>query len=101
MTTLIQNAVLVNEGQSVKGALLIDGEQIAALLPSGAALPQADQIIDAHGALLLPGIIDDHVHLREPGLTRKADTTSESRAALAGGVKEVKKYRKCNEVERR
>lgn len=86
MTTLIQNAVLVNEGQSVKGALLIDGEQIAALLPSGAALPQADQIIDAHGALLLPGIIDDHVHLREPGLTRKADTASESRAALAGGV---------------
>lgn len=86
MTTLIQNAVLVNEGQSMKGALLIDGEQIADLLPSGAALPQADLIIDANGALLLPGIIDDHVHLREPGLTRKADTTSESRAALAGGV---------------
>lgn len=86
MTTLIQNAVLVNEGQSMKGALLIDGEQIADLLPSGAALPQADLIIDANGELLLPGIIDDHVHLREPGLTRKADTASESRAALAGGV---------------
>lgn len=86
MTTLIHNAILVNEGQSMRGALLIDGEQIAAILPSGATLPRADRIIDAQGALLLPGVIDDHVHLREPGLTHKADTASESRAAVAGGV---------------
>lgn len=86
MTTLIRDAVIVNEGKRLKGSLLIEGEQIAALLPSDAALPEADRIIDAKGALLLPGIIDDHVHLREPGLTHKADTAGESCAALAGGV---------------
>lgn len=86
MTTLINNAVLVNEGQSMKGALLIDGEQIAAIFPSNAVFPEADHTIDAQGALLIPGVVDGHVHLREPGLTRKADTAGESRAALAGGV---------------
>lgn len=86
MTTLIRDAVIVNEGKRLNGSVLIDGEQIAAILPAGTALPEADRVIDAQGALLLPGIIDDHVHLREPGLTHKADTAGESRAALAGGV---------------
>lgn len=86
MTTLIRDAVIVNEGKRQNGSMLIDGEQIAAILPAGTALPEADRVIDAQGALLLPGIIDDHVHLREPGLTHKADTAGESRAALAGGV---------------
>ena len=86
MTTLIRDAVIVNEGKRQNGSMLIDGEQIAAILLAGTALPEADRVIDAQGALLLPGIIDDHVHLREPGLTHKADTAGESRAALAGGV---------------
>lgn len=86
MTTLIRDAVIVNEGKRLNGSMLIDGEQIAAILLAGTALPEADRVIDAQGALLLPGIIDDHVHLREPGLTHKADTAGESRAALAGGV---------------
>lgn len=86
MTTIIRDAVIVNEGKRQNGSMLIDGEQIAAILLAGTALPEADRVIDAQGALLLPGIIDDHVHLREPGLTHKADTAGESRAALAGGV---------------
>ncbi len=79
----------MNEGKIVAGSLLIDGQQIARIVPEGGALPRADETVDARGAWLLPGVIDDHVHFREPGLTHKADTASESRAALAGGVTSV------------
>ncbi|MCD8266198.1 MAG: dihydroorotase [Prevotellaceae bacterium] len=89
MTTLIKNALLVNEGQKLPGSLLIEDELIADILPSGAPLPSADKVVDAQGALLLPGVIDDHAHFREPGLTHKGDIASESRAALAGGVTSV------------
>ncbi|EJW97602.1 dihydroorotase, multifunctional complex type [gut metagenome] len=85
--TWIQNARIVNEGQSFVGSLVIDGEQIAEVL-TGDAAPAApcEEIIDAHGAYLLPGVIDDHVHFRDPGLTHKADMHTESCAAAAGGV---------------
>ncbi len=89
MTTLITHAQLVNEGHTFSGSLLIDGQQIAAVAADGQPLPAADRVVDARGAWLLPGIIDDHVHFREPGLTHKADIASESRAALAGGVTSV------------
>ncbi len=89
MTTLIHNATIVNEGTIMHGALLIDGQKIAAIYSDDDSLPQADNVVDAHGAYLLPGVIDSHVHFREPGLTQKADIQSESQAALAGGVTSV------------
>lgn len=84
---LIKNATIVNEGRSYKSDLLINGELISAI---GSAevmnIPPGIKIIDATGLLLLPGIIDDQVHFREPGLTHKGDIYSESRSAVAGGV---------------
>lgn len=89
MKTLIHNALIINEGHSFLGALLVDGEQIVSLFQSGDTLPEADIQVNAQGAYLMPGVIDSHVHFREPGLSRKGDTASESRAALAGGVTSV------------
>ena len=89
MTTLITNATLVNEGRTFSGALLIEGDRIAEVFEANAQLPKADEVIDATGCYLLPGIIDCHVHFRDPGLTHKADVASESRAAVAGGVTTV------------
>lgn len=91
MKTLIQHACIVNEGQMFQGSILIEGERIAAIFKEGDALPSsllesADTLIDAQGKYLLPGLIDTHVHFRDPGLTHKADMTTESKAALAGGV---------------
>lgn len=87
-TTLIEGGVIVNEGRSYKGDLFVRGEQIEAILsPSSSHFSvNADERIDATGCLVLPGIIDSHVHFREPGLTEKATIESESRAAAAGGV---------------
>ena len=91
----IYNAEIVNEGRCFHGGILIDGDRIAevfegedAMLRSRSqkAACQGKRSIDAQGALLLPGVIDTHVHFREPGLTHKADIAHESRAALAGGV---------------
>ena len=84
--TLIKNAAIVNEGEVRKASLLIDGEDIAGIYTDDVPEVKADEVIDAEGRWLLPGIIDDHVHFREPGLTHKADIKSESRAAAAGGV---------------
>ncbi len=85
-TILIQDATLLNEGRCEKGSLLIAGETIAGIYTPHESLPAADETIQAEGLLLMPGVIDDHVHFREPGLTQKADIHSESRAAAAGGV---------------
>lgn len=87
MRTLIKNALIVNENNTFKGSVLIDGETISGIF-SDDSLPELsfDKLIEAEGLYLLPGIIDDHVHFREPGLTHKADIKSESRAAAAGGV---------------
>ena len=87
MRTYIHNARIVNEGQTFEGAIVIENEVIAEVLKAGEE-PSApcDETIDAQGMYLIPGVIDDHVHFRDPGLTHKADMSSESKAAAAGGV---------------
>src|SRR5690554_7232983 len=85
-STLIKNALIINEGKSFKGSLLIKEGLIAGIFPEGEVLPKADVLVDAEGKYLLPGVIDDQVHFREPGLTHKADIASESKAAVAGGI---------------
>ena len=87
MRTLVKGGTIVNEGKTFDASVIIDGEQIAQIIP-GSEQPEApiDEVIDASGCFVLPGIIDEHVHFREPGLTEKADMESESRAAVAGGV---------------
>lgn len=82
---LIKNANIVNEGQIIQGDILIKNgfiEEISSEIP----VEKSYTLIDADGKYVLPGIIDDQVHFREPGLTHKADIHSESRAAVAGGV---------------
>jgi len=83
---LIRNATLVNEGKKFNGYVILSGQHIQAV-GEGNHIPEGEfDIIDATGLLLLPGIIDCHVHFREPGVTAKADLTTETRAAVAGGV---------------
>ncbi|MBW8361498.1 MAG: dihydroorotase [Kaistella sp.] len=85
MKTLIKNARIVNENQIFESDVLIEGDIIVKIQKN---IPEenTDQIIDASGKYLLPGVIDDQVHFREPGLTHKGDIESESRAAVAGGI---------------
>lgn len=87
MTILIANGTVVNEGVKVKADVLIDNDIIKEIIPEGKE-PRSgyDKYVDATGCLILPGVIDAHVHFREPGLTHKADIESESRAAAFGGV---------------
>jgi len=82
---LILNANIVNEGKIFESDLLIEDQRISRIAPDLASV-KADIIIDAKGKYLLPGVIDDQVHFREPGLTHKATIYSESKAAVAGGV---------------
>lgn len=86
MRTLIKNAIVVNEGRSKRLDVVLDNEYIEEIIPAGHYTGKYDKTIDAEGLYLLPGIIDDQVHFREPGATHKADIHSESRAAVAGGV---------------
>lgn len=84
MKTLIKNVKIVNEGKIVESDLLIENDIISKI---DAGIPEdADRIIDGNGQYLLPGVIDDQVHFREPGLTHKGDIETESRAAIAGGT---------------
>lgn len=84
---LIRNGLLINEGEKISADLLIIGDRIERICPPGECHPGSDTaIIDATGMWVLPGVIDDHVHFREPGLTHKGDIASESAAAAAGGV---------------
>jgi len=83
MKTLIVNAKIVNEGKVVEGDVLVDGERIEKV---GKHLSTSGRTIDAQGHYLVPGVIDDQVHFREPGLTHKGTIHTESRAAVAGGV---------------
>jgi dihydroorotase len=84
--TLIKNAKIVNEGKIVEGDILIEDEIIKEI-DSSISVKSADiTVIDAEGNYVLPGMIDDQVHFREPGLTHKANIESESKAALAGGI---------------
>ena len=89
MRTRIQNATIVNEGRRFTGTVTVEDDKILSIIPDAEpmhALPETDRVIDAEGLYLIPGVIDDHVHFREPGLTHKADIATESRAAAAGGV---------------
>lgn len=87
MTTVIRGGHIVNEGRVFDGTLVIaDGNIVDVIEGSLPPLCVPDEVINATGCYVLPGIIDDHVHFREPGLTDKADIESESRAAAAGGV---------------
>jgi dihydroorotase len=94
MNYYIKNATLVNEGQTFVASVFVSDGKIAKIIRgkedgpstgSGTFAPST-QVIDATGKYLIPGIIDEHVHFREPGLTHKADIYTESRAAVAGGV---------------
>lgn len=84
MKILIKNSQLVNEGKIIQSDILIENDLISKIEPN--ISEEADQIIDASGKYLLPGVIDDQVHFREPGLTHKGDIESESRSAIAGGT---------------
>lgn len=82
---LILNANIVNEGKVFQGDVLVKGQYIEKIGKDLQSL-LADKVIDAKGKYLVPGVIDDQVHFREPGLTHKATIYTESRAAVAGGV---------------
>jgi len=84
--TLIKNAKIVNEGKIIEGDVLIDGEYIVDIDSSISSKSSDTTVIDAEGNYLIPGVIDDQVHFREPGLTHKATIESESKAAIAGGI---------------
>ena len=87
MRTVVQGGTIVNEGKTFDGTIVIEDSKITQII-QGHTYPEAsfDEVIDASGCFVMPGIIDDHVHFREPGLTEKADIDTESRAAAAGGV---------------
>lgn len=82
---LIKNASMVNDGQILEGDLLIRNGRIEQISPE-ITVPEQTRVLDAEGHTLIPGMIDDQVHFREPGATHKGDMHSESRAAVAGGI---------------
>ena len=89
MKTLIHNATIVNEGRIFNGSVLIDGDRIADIFEGEA--PTCEHVVDATGMILMPGVIDTHVHFRDGGQSENPAGTfySESRAARAGGVTSV------------
>ena len=88
---LIENAHIVNEGRVFKGAVLVKNDTIDSIYKGEvpAQVREKAEVIDATDCYLMPGVIDDHVHFRDPGMTEKADFYTESKAALAGGVTSV------------
>ena len=87
MKTLIFGGTVVNEGVARKASVIVDNDVITEIV-EGTDSPRGnyDSVVDATGCFVLPGVIDDHVHFRDPGLTQKADIETESRAAAFGGV---------------
>ncbi len=83
---LLKNATIVNEGRTFKGEIFINNGKIVTISENESLQISATQTIDCSGLLVLPGVIDDQVHFREPGLTHKANIASEARAAVAGGT---------------
>lgn len=84
---LIRNPLIINEGISFRGDVLVSDEIISAVgLPGQIEVPEKTRKLDASGLILIPGVIDDHVHFREPGLSHKGDIFTETRAAVAGGI---------------
>lgn len=88
---LIHKVKVINEGNSFKGSVLIEGEKISKIFKEEVPenILKNAEVIDGSDKWLIPGVIDTHVHFREPGLTQKADFESESRAAVAGGVTSI------------
>lgn len=86
MKTLIKGATIVNEGRAFSGCIAFEDDIITDIFENQQPDASYDNVIDASGCYILPGVIDDHVHFREPGLTDKADIDSESKAAAAGGI---------------
>lgn len=82
------NAIIVNEGMVFAGGVYIHGGQIRLVFMNGdlPEIPEGAEVIDANGLHLIPGVIDDQVHFRDPGLTHKGDIHTESKAAVAGGI---------------
>ena len=83
---LIKNARIVNEGKIFNSDVLIENQFIKEISESISEKNGDTQVIDAENKFLLPGMIDDQVHFREPGLTHKANIATESKAAIAGGI---------------
>lgn len=89
MMLLIHKALIINEGDSFLGSLLVEDDKISQIFKEEvpeAVLNTCHEVVDARGLWLIPGVIDDQVHFRDPGLTHKGDIYTESRAAVAGGV---------------
>ena len=92
MRTLIHGGIIVNEGLRRQGDIIVEDDHIKEISPEGISARSTDSfdvVLDASGCFVLPGIIDSHVHFRDPGLTHKGDMHTESLAALAGGVTTV------------
>ena len=86
---IIQHATIVNEGERFTGSLLIREGRIISITQDQEIHLEGEDEIEAQGCVLLPGVIDEHVHMRDPGLTNKGDMDTETRAAAAGGVTTV------------
>lgn len=89
---LIKDATIVNEGKKQEASLIIANDRIEKIIANNINLDDSTQfteVINAQGLVLIPGVIDDHVHFRDPGLTQKATLLTESKAALAGGVTSI------------
>lgn len=90
MRTVFLNANIINEGEHYVGSLVVEGDVIKDVVRGGGYSPSPeDEVFDAKGMTLIPGVIDDHVHMRDPGLTHKGDMVTETCAASAGGVTTV------------
>ena len=83
---IIKNANIINEGKIIESDILIEGQFISKISESISPNFPNTKIIDVEGNYVIPGLIDDQVHFREPGLTHKGNIYSESRAAVAGGI---------------
>lgn len=96
MSVLIKRPTIINRGERIEGvSILIEGDRISKIISPSDPLPIADRVIEAEGLVCLPGVIDDQVHFREPGLTHKGDIESESRAAVLGGVTSYMEMPNC------
>ena len=84
----IKGGKIVNDGEIIKADIIISDDRIEKIIlaDDGKAIPENVKVIDATGKFIFPGIIDDQVHFRQPGLTHKGDIYSESKAAIAGGI---------------
>ncbi len=85
-TIWIEGSTVVNEGKVFEATVVLQGERIAQVLSPAEPAPSDAEVVDARGLHLLPGMIDDQVHFREPGLTHKGDLYTEPKAAVAGGI---------------